>query len=304
MSVLADLQRLMARNSYSQKQVADQTKLSTTTISQYLNGTYPGNIEKVEAAITNLISREDEKSRNRKVRAEFVKTRLASKCLARIRDVHLDGDIGVIYGSAGMGKSMVMQQYANMFKDVILIEADPGYTTKVLLQELCDRLGVNKRGNIHELSENCISALQGTGWVVLIDEAELLPYRALEVLRRIHDRSGSGVVLAGMPRLLLNLKGRRGEYAQLYSRVGIAIDLDTEQKKTESEDFDNILTSLLPNDEDYTRVNGLFEAFRKHYKGNYRRLFKLARGVVRASSIGDQGISPALVEEYSGMLIH
>jgi transcriptional regulator with XRE-family HTH domain len=84
MSVLADLQRLMARNSYSQKQVADQTKLSTTTISQYLNGTYPGNIEKVEAAITNLISREDEKSRNRKVRAEFVKTRLASKCLARM----------------------------------------------------------------------------------------------------------------------------------------------------------------------------------------------------------------------------
>ncbi|MBS3893052.1 MULTISPECIES: AAA family ATPase [Serratia] len=304
MSVLSDLQSLMARTGYTQKRVAAQTKVSDSVISQYLKGTYPGNIEKVESAIRNFISREEEKERKRTVRAEFVRTRLANKCLARMRDVHLDGDIGVLSGSAGAGKSMVMKHYASLFNDVILIEADPGYTTKVLLQELCERLGVNKSGNIHELSENCINALRGTGWVVLIDEAELLPYRALEALRRIHDRSGSGVVLAGMPRLLLNLKGRRGEYAQLYSRVGIAIDLDAEQKKTEHEDFNSIITSLLPEDVDYSQIPGLFDAFRKQSKGNYRRLFKLARGVVRASGIGDQGISPALVEEYSGMLIH
>ncbi|USS96016.1 AAA family ATPase [Serratia symbiotica] len=108
---------------------------------------------------------------------------------------------------------MVLRQYASSYKDVILIEADLGYTTKVLLQELCDSLGVNKRGNIHDLTENSITALHDTGWLVLIDEAELLPYRALEAMRRIHDRAGAGVVLAGMPRLLLNLKGRRGEYA-------------------------------------------------------------------------------------------
>ncbi|EBZ6410378.1 ATPase, partial [Salmonella enterica subsp. enterica serovar Kottbus] len=41
-----------------------------------------------------------------------------------------------------------------------------------------------------------------------------------------------------------------------------------------------------------------------HSKGNYRRLFKLARGVVRASVIGDQGISVALIERYAEMLIH
>ncbi|CRL44634.1 hypothetical protein SGGMMB4_01839 [Sodalis glossinidius str. 'morsitans'] len=59
-------------------------------------------------------------------------------------------------------------------------------------------------------------------WLVLVDEAELLPYRALEVLRRIHDSFGVAIVLAGMPRLLLNLKGSRGEYAQLYSIAGWA----------------------------------------------------------------------------------
>ncbi|MFB5082527.1 AAA family ATPase, partial [Raoultella sp. C349492] len=84
-----------------------------------------------------------------------------------------------------------------------LIEADPGYTALVLLQELCESLGLSKRGTIHELSESCITALSGTGRAVLIDEAENLPYRALEVIRRIHDKAGVGIVLAGMPRLIL-----------------------------------------------------------------------------------------------------
>ncbi|USS95239.1 AAA family ATPase [Serratia symbiotica] len=202
---------------------------------------------------------------------------------------------------------MVLRQYASSYKDVILIEADLDYTTKVLLQELCDRLGVNKRGNIHDLTENSITALHDTGWLVLIDEAELLPYRALEAMRRIHDRAGAGVVLAGMPRLLLNLKGRRGEYAQLYSRVGMAIDLDREKARHDRTDFDRILVSLLPTNDDESNIKMLPEladAFYKASKGNYRRLFKLARGVVRASGIGDQGISVALIEEYSSMLIN
>ncbi len=55
---------------------------------------------------------------------------------------------------------------------------------------------VNKRGDIHDLSENCITALHDTGWLVLIDEAELFPYRTLEAMHRIYDRAGVGVVLA------------------------------------------------------------------------------------------------------------
>lgn len=301
MSLKENLTSLMVEKGYSQKKVAAQIGVSNATLSLYLRGEYPGTIENVESAISNFLTREEDKARSRTVRVSFVKTRLASKCLNLIRNTHLDGDIGVLYGSAGLGKSMTLKQYASTFKDVILIEADPGYTAKVLLQELCERLGVGKRGNIHELTENCISALNGTGWLIAIDEAELLPYRALEVMRRIHDRTGAGVVLAGMPRLLINLKGRMGEYAQLYSRVGMAIDLDAEKVKTDRDDFSNVLSSLLPDDCQWSE--SLDNSFYKASKGNYRRLFKLARGVVRASELNN-GISAELVEEYAGMLIH
>ncbi|MJL38362.1 ATPase, partial [Salmonella enterica subsp. enterica] len=226
MNVKEKLIQLLEGSGYTQKKVATKTGLSTAVISQYLNGIYNGNIKNIEDILSDFILREEERARRRGVKERFVHTQLADIALALISDTHMDGEIGVIYGPAGMGKSMVLRQYASTSKGVILIEADPGYTAKVLLQELCVRLGVKKTGNIHKLSEECIQELNGTGWVILVDEAELLPYRALEVLRRIHDRSGVALVLAGMPRLLVNLKGSRGEFAQLYSRVGMALDIE------------------------------------------------------------------------------
>ncbi|WP_335334093.1 AAA family ATPase [Candidatus Sodalis pierantonius] len=176
----------------------------------------------------------------------------------------------------------------------------------MLLQALCARLGLRKTGNIHELVEECVQGLRDKNWLVLVDEAELLPYRVLEVLRRIHDRSGVAIVLAGMPRLLLNLKGSRGEYAQLYSRVGMALDLESRKKDSEAEDFSAILGSLLSNGgvSDKPLAPEIAAAFRKHSRGNYRRLFKLARGVARTSAIGNQGMSVTLIDRYAEMLIH
>ncbi|EBZ5051484.1 ATPase [Salmonella enterica subsp. enterica serovar Poona] len=306
MNVKEKLIQLLEGSGYTQKKIATKTGLSTAVISQYLNGIYNGNIKNIEDILSDFILREEERARRRGVKERFVHTQLADIALALISDTHMDGEIGVIYGPAGMGKSMVLRQYASTSKGVILIEADPGYTAKVLLQELCVRLGVKKTGNIHKLSEECIQELNGTGWVILVDEAELLPYRALEVLRRIHDRSGVALVLAGMPRLLINLKGSRGEYAQLYSRVGMALDIEAHKAESEADDFNIILASLLGTavGTNYLSSPEVISAFRKHSKGNYRRLFKLARGVVRASAIGNQGISVNLIERYAEMLIH
>ncbi|MGL9773084.1 MAG: hypothetical protein ACR5LG_01685 [Sodalis sp. (in: enterobacteria)] len=148
--------------------------------------------------------------------------------------------------------------------------------------------------------------LRYKNWLVLVDEAELLPYRALEVLRRIHERSGVAIVLAGMSRLLLNLKGSRGEYAQLYSRAGMALALAFRRKESEAEDFSAILGSLLSHGEvsDKPLVPEIAAAFRKHSRGNYRRLFKLVRGVARTSAIDNQGMSVTLINRYAEMLIH
>lgn len=297
MNIKQELTELMTRRGYNQTQVARAIGKSPAVINQYLQGKYTGDIPSIDKLISGFISRENEKEKSRRITASYIPTLTSRKGMEVIRLAHLDGEINVIYGDAGLGKTMMLREYAATHREAILIEADPGYTARTVLEELCSRLGLNKRGNMHELSEACISALSDSGRLLMVDEAENLPYRALETLRRIHDKAGIGVILAGMPRLIINLKGKRGEYKQLYSRVGLALNLGDALPE---EDINAIAVSMLPDAENPDVSTALFKA--SH--GNARRLFKLVRGVSRHSSISGHAVSAGAVRKFAEMLIN
>ncbi|HBX3489332.1 MULTISPECIES: AAA family ATPase [Klebsiella pneumoniae complex] len=297
MSIHAELNDLMTRKGYSQTQVARAIGKSAATINQYLQGKYAGDVPSIDALARSFINREAEKEKSQKITARFVPTVTSRKGMEVIRYAHLDGDLNVIFGAAGLGKTMILREYAAQHRDALLIEADPGYTARVVLEELCGLLGISKRGNMHELSEACIAALRDSGRLLMVDEAENLPYRALETLRRIHDKSGIGMVLAGMPRLIINLKGKRGEYQQLYSRVGFALCLGDSLPQS---DITDIAISMLPGAGNEDVSEALFKA--SH--GNARRLFKLVRGVSRHSEISGNAVSAGAVRKFAEMLIN
>lgn len=297
MNITQELTELMTRRGYSQTQVARAIGKSPAVINQYIQGKYTGDIRSIDELISGFISRENEKEKSRRITASYIPTLTSRKGMEVIRLAHLDGEINVIYGDAGLGKTMMLREYAATHREAILLEADPGYTARTVLEELCSRLGLNKRGNMHELSEACIAALSDSGRLLMVDEAENLPYRALETLRRIHDKAGIGVILAGMPRLIINLKGKRGEYKQLYSRVGLALNLGDALPE---EDINAIAVSMLPDAENPDVSTALFKA--SH--GNARRLFKLVRGVSRHSSISGHAVSAGAVRKFAEMLIN
>ncbi|MGK5746747.1 AAA family ATPase [Proteus mirabilis] len=297
MSIVDELSALMVQKRWSQAQAARAIGLSAAVINQFLQNKYNGDVKSVEEKVRQCILREQEREKSRRITPIYVPTLMASKGRDVIRIAHMDGDINVIYGDAGMGKTMIMRQYAKEHLDAVLIEADPGYTARVVLEELCNILGLGKRGNMHELSESIIQTLRGSGRILLVDEAENLPYRALETLRRIHDKSGVGIVLAGMPRLILNLKGKRGEYKQLYSRVGFALRMG---EALPEEDITNMITTMLPEASEPEVLNALYKAC----KGNARRLFKFLRGISNGSQISGQPIDVQMVHEFSEMLIN
>ncbi|EBG7271699.1 ATPase, partial [Salmonella enterica] len=93
------------------------------------------------------------------------------------------------------------------------------------------------------------------------------------------------------------LKGKRGEFAQLYSRVALALDMGN---SLDREDFDQIAVDLMPEAEDQKIRNALYD----QSKGNARRLFKLARGVYRTCDISKKDVSVTAIEKFSKMLIH
>lgn len=297
MSIHAELNDLMTRKGYSQTQVARAVGKSAAVINQYLQGKYAGDVPSIDELARSFINREAEKEKSQKITARFVPTVTSRKGMEVIRYAHLDGDLNVIFGAAGLGKTMILREYAAQHRDALLIEADPGYTARVVLEELCGLLGISKRGNMHELSEACIAALRDSGRLLMVDEAENLPYRALETLRRIHDKSGIGMILAGMPRLIINLKGKRGEYQQLYSRVGFALCLGDSLPQS---DITDIAISMLPG----AGKEDVSEALFKASHGNARRLFKLVRGVSRHSEISGNAVSAGAVRKFAEMLIN
>ncbi|MBN1085915.1 AAA family ATPase [Erwinia aphidicola] len=296
MSQVTELNEYMSLNGYTQTQIARAIGKSTAVINQYLQGKYNGDVKSIDSLVKSYLQRERDKSREQRIEPSFVSTITARRGMEVIRLAHLDCDINVISGDAGMGKTMMLKEYASIYRDAVLIEADPGYTARVVLEVLCQRLGLNKRGNMHDLSEACINTLRDSGRLIIVDEAENLPYRALETLRRIHDKARIGIVLAGMPKLIINLKGKRGEYKQLYSRVGLALHLGD---KLPQEDITTIARSMMVGAE----VSGISDALYKDSKGNARRLFKLVRGVSRGSLISGESVTPAAVRQFSSMLL-
>ncbi|EAW1161817.1 AAA family ATPase [Salmonella enterica subsp. enterica serovar Berta] len=297
MNVITQLKDVMDTHGYSQGQVARAIGRSVTAMNQYVQGKYNGDIADMEERIGNFIRRVREKQNALRIDERFVSTPTARKGLEVLAYAHQECEICVLYGAAGLGKTITLKEYARRDDAVIFIEADPGYTARTLLEELCGRLRLSKNGNIHTLIDLCVEKLKGTGRLLIIDEAELLPYRALEVIRRLHDKAGIGVVMAGMPRLITNLKGKRGEFAQLYSRVALALDMGN---SLDREDFDQIAVDLMPEAEDQKIRNALYD----QSKGNARRLFKLARGVYRTCDISKKDVSVTAIEKFSKMLIH
>ncbi|EJD6043022.1 AAA family ATPase [Morganella morganii] len=297
MSIVNELTTMMSNKGWSQAQAARGIGVSTAVINQFLQNKYNGDVNAVEEKVRQFLSRELERDKSRRIKPVYVDTLMARKGRDVIRMAHMDSDINVIYGDAGMGKTMIIRQYAKENLNAVLIEADPGYTARVVLEELCNKLGLSKRGNMHELSESIIQNLRDSGRIILVDEAENLPYRALETLRRIHDKSGVGIVLAGMPRLILNLKGKRGEYKQLYSRVGFALRMG---ESLPEDDITNMITTMLPEASEPEVLNALYKAC----KGNARRLFKFLRGISNGSQISGQPIDVQMVHEFSEMLIN
>lgn len=297
MDIITQLKDVMDAHGYSQGQVARAIGRSSATMNQYVQGKYNGDIADMEERIGHFLRRVREKQNALRIDERFVSTPTASKGLEVLSYAHLESEICVLYGAAGLGKTMILKEYARRDDAVIFIEADPGFTARTLLEELCGRLRLSKNGNIHALIEVCVEKLKDSGRLLVIDEAELLPYRALEVIRRLHDKAGIGVVLAGMPRLIVNLKGKRGEYAQLYSRVALALDLGNALAR---QDFDQIAVDLMPEAEDRKISDALYE----QSKGNARRLFKMARGVYRMCDISKKDVTVTAIEKFSEMLIH
>ena len=291
MDIKTELKDLMSKKNYSMGYVSTATGIAKSTISMWFNDGYKGNVDKINDKINNFIQREKERSVNEDI--PFCDISIARYITEIGRICHTKGSIGVCAGKAGLGKTVAVKIYTQEFLDAILIESDSGYTAKSLLLEIHKRLGLSGKGSVYELMSEVVNKLNNSGRLLIIDEAENLPYRALEITRRIHDKTGVGVLLVGRNVLFENLRGYNNQYDQLYSRVKYHKLLD----RLLVQDVKKILSALNQNPE-------LAEIYLQYSDGNTRRLEHLiSHSITVAKMNGKTEVDNAVIKQTSKLLM-
>lgn len=223
----------------------------------------------------------------------FVETNAAAKIIEVATICKEEKEIMVVYGKAGIGKTTALRKYYENNRDVIFIEADIDYRPAAMLGHLSKSLSINQNKSVTTIYSEAIERLRQKDTLLIIDEAENLTYKSLETLRRLHDKTGIGVLLCGLPRLISNLRGSRGQYEQLYSRVALAVKID----ELSIEDVDEIVGKMIPD------KKKLAETFYKACDGNIRVLSKLLPRAIKVAELNEIKLDNDIIFETANMLI-
>lgn len=204
----------------SQSQIAQELGISGAKLSGFLNGSYAAP-HTVIPQVQALMSVSKQKSIAPR-EPSFVETRVSKAVMNAIAYSHIQGKIAVVYGDAGVGKTVAINRYCQENSLAIKITISPSYASMSGVNELiADKLGVRERVS-RKIYAEIISKLKDSGRVIIIDEAQHLTVRTLNHLRCMADESGVGITLVGNDEVYTKLKGSgRADFAQLFSRIGM-----------------------------------------------------------------------------------
>lgn len=219
---------IMAGEGLNQKDIARDSGIAYGTFTGWLAGTYQGNNDKVTGEVQIwLSSREEKKRAAAQIPAppEFQPTPSAMAFIETLRFAQVMPEIVVISGAPGIGKTRAIQHYQASNRNVWIATMDPT-TSKVngMQVELCEELGLLEKAPA-KLARAIGRKVEGTGGLIVIDEAQHLDAKSLDQLRSFYDRYNIGVALVGNELVyrLIDGERQRANFAQLVSRIGMRI---------------------------------------------------------------------------------
>lgn len=258
-----------------QAQIAREINVGSSAFSQWKSGTYAGDNEDIERKVRTWLDARKAKSASgdRMPRApEFEATPTAQKIISALGYAQVAGDIALIYGGAGLGKTTAIKQYKVTGLSVWHATMTPASASVVTaLEEICDALGINEQGGAARLFKAIVRKVRNTGGLLVIDEAQHLSVAALDQIRSIHDATEIGIALVGNEAVYARMTGgnRAAFLDRLFSRVGKRLAL----KQSTEADIEALIAAWGINDKPCRRT--LVDIARK--PGALRTLTKVLR---------------------------
>lgn len=213
--------------SMSQAALAKELGCSGATVNTYLSNKFESNVEKFEEKLANYLEfkmRQEVFEENAQSfcpvdRRAYAPISISENVYSAIEYCRLVGGITILHGSAGIGKSMAVQQYKrdNPGTVIILRASESCKTPKQLTSAIAERVGVRHCRRHEEMYARIRDVIDGTKKVIVIDEAHRLPQRSLEDLRDYCEynedsgKAGIGIVLIGNTRVMNFISTIRSE---------------------------------------------------------------------------------------------
>jgi len=222
----------------TQAQVSREIGISASAYNQWSKGVYAGDNSAIETKLRLwLDAYQQRRATNEQMPTAptWVPTPTGQRIIGALSYAQVAGDIAIVYGGAGLGKSTAIRQYATSALNVWHVTMTPASASVVTaLEEVCDALGLGEQGGAAKLHRAIVRKVRGTAGLLVIDEAQHLSTQALDQVRSIHDATGIGIALVGNQEVYARMTGgNRAAYLdRLYSRIGKRLSL---AKSTEAD---------------------------------------------------------------------
>lgn len=264
---------LASDDTINQKILAERAMCSSTTISLWLKGEYNGDVTKLEKQIAQFLNIQTARKEHKKLDLGFVETSVAKRIFNISRMCQLNSEIGMAYGSSGLGKSTAIKNYAKDNAGVIIIDPDENVSAKWILEDLAQQLGISGVTKNYDLTKEIRKRLYNSGYLVIVDESENLKSLCFRTLRKLHDRCDFtfGLLFAGTEVLDRKIQQMRGDLVYLTNRIGYRERLDLLNET----DVELLVKQAIPDCSDEN-----IKSFRQLTKKNARVLFNTLKRVI------------------------
>lgn len=224
--IRAEMLELIDAEQITRAKLANESGVAEGTLGPFLNDKYAGRQEPIALKLLQwLQKRHDAKEAQSQLPSKptFQNTLTSKKLLGIFSKAHIQGDIVVLGLGPGTGKTTTGREYQKTRPNVYMPTFDPtSSNVNTCLVEVLDSMGFpDAKGTPQALSRQIIAKVREADALFILDEAQHLQVKSIELLRAIHDRTGCGMAFVGDERIFDVFGANKGgQYSQLTSRIG------------------------------------------------------------------------------------
>ena len=216
-------------NGWNLTRLAEETKISATTLYRAFTGKYGAKLDNVIERITSYRRLAEE--RGTIGDAPFAQTSIARKIDRTCEWALISQSIAFIFGNRGLGKTLAFERRRETHNhgQTKLIRMPASAGVQLMMKEIAKACYLSPHSCFDNLRERVLQAIDHTN-LLIIDELHqvFLSYqkgsaiKCLEVIREIHDRTKCGMVLCGTTQLKKEIQlGQHAELLEQFTDRGV-----------------------------------------------------------------------------------